>query len=133
VSQPLAEKTANSLAQYSPIAAPLSPTPPPSGSGYAEQTSGSGYIEKSSSYDDDDSPFALPAIPGVQWEWKSDGSGEAWHTPRPNAPRRERTYLKRVGKRLLAGWEALPEAERRAVVAAWIAERLAEKGISHNG
>ena len=92
-------------------------TPPvaPSGSGCVEPPSGSGW---------------LPEIPLVQWERKKDGAVEAWHTPTPNAPRRERTYLKRVGKRLQAEWWALPEGQRRAIIAQWVNQQREEKGIT---
>ena len=78
------------------------------------------------------SGFDLPAIANIVWEAKPDGSIEAWHTPRPGAPRRERTYLKRVGKRLLAEWAALPDDQRRAVVEQWVSEQRREKGNCNN-
>jgi hypothetical protein len=68
-------------------------------------------------------------VPNLVWEWKTDGSVEAWHSPRPKAPRKERTYLGRLGVRKLAQLERLPEAERLATVAQWVADRRAEKGI----
>jgi hypothetical protein len=86
----------------------------PSGSGSAKPPSGSG---------------SLPEMAGVQWEWKSDGAVEAWHTPRPKAPRKDRIYLGRVGVRKLAEWQRLPASERLATVAAWVADRRAGKGL----
>ncbi len=68
-------------------------------------------------------------MPGLVWEWKADGSVEAWHSPRPKAPRKERTYLGRLGVRKLAQLQRLPEAEQLATIAAWVADRRAEKGI----
>ncbi len=63
---------------------------------------------------------SLPDFPGIQWEWKDDGSAECWATPRPNAPRKERTYLKRAGKRLLQEWAILPREKRHQVVSEWV-------------
>jgi hypothetical protein len=34
-----------------------------------------------------------------------------------------------VGKKLLAEWLAMPEAERLATVAAWVTDRLTGKGL----
>jgi hypothetical protein len=88
----------------------------PSGSGGQETPSGSGL---------------LPAIGNIQWEWKPDGSAEAWHAPQGiTSPRKTKTYLGRVGKRLLAEWEAMPPDERFAIVTRWIADRRTEKGIT---
>ena len=63
---------------------------------------------------------SLPDFPGIQWEWKDDGSAECWATPRPTAPRKERTYLKRAGKRLLQEWATLPREEREKVIGEWV-------------
>ena len=87
----------------------------PSGSGSSELPSGSG---------------CLSTIAGIQWEAKPDGAFEAWHAPLGNeAPRRTKTYLGRVGVRLLRQWGTLADGERRAVVADWVSEKRKGKGL----
>ena len=72
----------------------------------------------------------LPIITNVQWEPKSDGSIEAWHAPEGSRKRSEKTYLGRVGKRLLAKWKAEPSDKLPIIVEKWIAEKRTGKGIS---
>lgn len=62
----------------------------------------------------------LPEIANIQWEWKKDGAVECWLLPRPNASRRERVYLKRVGKKQLEKWLSLPRVERNKVIRQWV-------------
>lgn len=72
----------------------------------------------------------LPDFPDLAWELDRDGGWECYHAPEgKRAPRRTKTYLGRVGKRQLAKWEALPEAERLATISVWIAERRTGKGL----
>ena len=72
----------------------------------------------------------LPDVPGIAWELDRDGGWECYHAPEGRrAPRRTKKYLGRVGKRQLAKWAALPESERLATVAQWIADRRAGKGL----
>lgn len=72
----------------------------------------------------------LPKLDGVQWEHKDDGSIEAWHAPDGARKRAGKTYLGRVGKRLLAKWQAEPSDKLPEIVAAWIAEKRARKSIT---
>lgn len=71
----------------------------------------------------------LPIITRVQWEPKSDGSIEAWHAPEGSRKRAEKTYLGRVGKRLLAQWKTEPSDNIPAIVAEWISEKRSRKGL----
>lgn len=80
----------------------------------SDRPSGSGWVE----------------LPHLVWEWKTDGAVEAWHSPRPKAPRKERTYLGRIGVRKLAEWQALPTMQRRAAVVTWIQQKRTEKGVA---
>lgn len=77
------------------------------------------------------SPVAgcLPKLDSVQWEHKDDGSIEAWHAPEGSRKRASKTYLGRVGKRLLAKWQSEPSDKLPAIVADWIAEKRAAKKI----
>lgn len=106
--------TAVTVAAAPPAApAPLPETP--SGSGSEVKPSGSGW---------------LPEIDGVLWEWKkAEGAVEAWHTPAPRAPRKQRTYLKRAGVKLLAEWQAMPGERRREVIREWIEAARRQKGF----
>jgi hypothetical protein len=120
-----------SLATISTAAAPVrksetkAPTEKPSGSGGAEKPSGSGGVPKVPE------GCPLPPFENLQWEANAAGGWEAWHAPDgANAPRKSKTYLGYFGKRKLAEWERLPVSERLATVAAWVADRRAEKGIS---
>jgi hypothetical protein len=54
---------------------------------------------------------------------------EAWHSPEGATKRTDRTYLGRVGKRLLAEWEKGEPENRRTCVERWIAEKRQGKGI----
>jgi hypothetical protein len=120
-----------SLAMNSTAAAPVSqktetkaPTEKPSGSGCAEKPSGSGSVPKVPE------GCPLPPFANLQWEANAAGGWEAWHAPEgSSAPRKSKTYLGYFGKRKLAEWERLPEAERLSTVAAWTNARRKEKGI----
>lgn len=72
----------------------------------------------------------LPAFSSLVWERDRDGGWEAWHAPQGRrTPRRLKTYLGRVGKRKLAEWERLADAERLATISVWVADRRKGKGI----
>ncbi len=116
-----AEKVAPEIATFR---LPETPSVKPSGSGYGNTPP----VADASQPSDKDE---LHVLEKVQWEAKADGSFEAWHAPNGSkSPRKEKTYLGRVGKRLLAKWGAMPPDERRAaVVAEWIADRRREKGM----
>lgn len=95
-----------------------------SGSGSTPKGSGSGSVPRVP----DGCP--LPPFENLQWEANAKGGWEAWHAPEgSNAPRKSKTYLGYVGKKLLAEWLTLPKAERLTTVAAWVDGRQREKGI----
>lgn len=72
----------------------------------------------------------LPDVEGIQYEHKKDGSIEAWHTPVNGIRNRKgKTYLGRIGKRLMASWQELPPPEFQSAVTAWIAEKRAAANI----
>ena len=64
---------------------------------------------------------------GVRWEIDRKGGKELWLVPFKGAPRRECTYLKRAGKRLLSEWQLLPLDERERVVGEWVLLTRASK------
>jgi hypothetical protein len=118
-----------SLATISTATAPVrkpetrAPTEKGSGSGSAQKGSGSGLVPSVPE------GCPLPPFEKLQWEANAKGGWEAWHAPEgSSAPRKSKTYLGYVGKRKLAEWERLPEAERLATVTAWVADRRREKG-----
>ena len=100
------------------------PLEKPSGSGCPEKPSGSGSVPRLPE------GCLLPPLENLQWEANAAGGWEAWHAPDgTNAPRKSKIYLGYLGKRKLAAWERLPAEQRRAVIAQWIGERRAGKGI----
>lgn len=94
-------------------------------------------VKKADSLPSDNPPVAappvagaeLPEIDGIQWEHKTDGSIEAWHSPEVKRNRAGKTYLGRLGVRRLAELFAIEEGDRAAQVAAWICEKRKAKGI----
>ena len=99
----------------------------------AEERGGSGSTEKRGGSGSVPAPppgCPLPPFANIQWEKRTDRPGyAAWHAPEgAKAHRNTKTYLGYVGRRLLAEWLALSAEQRRAVIAQWLAERLAEKG-----
>ena len=96
----------------------------PSGSGCPEKPSDSGSTPKVPA------GCPLPPLENLQWEANAAGGWEAWHAPDgANAPRKSKTYLGYLGKRKLAEWERWSADQRHAVIAQWIGERRAGKGI----
>ena len=59
-------------------------------------------------------------LDGIAWESDRDGGVEAWLSPHPRAPRKQRTYLKRIGKRLLQQWQSLSDEKREQAVVEWV-------------
>ncbi len=91
-----------------------------------EKRGGSGSVQKRGGSGSN----SLPPLPGIQWEKRTDRPGfSCWHAPQgAKAHRNTKTYLGYTGKKLLAEWLALPEAERLASMAAWVVDRRREKG-----
>ena len=74
----------------------------------------------------------LPNIHHVQFEQRTDRPGlSVWYAPEGNnAARKTKTYLGYVGKRLLAEWQVLPNAQREQTIRQWVADRRAGKGVA---
>lgn len=73
----------------------------------------------------------LPLLPDVHWERNIKGGFEAWQLPpgcSGRAKREKKIYLGYLGKRKLAILKSRPDFD--SVVAQWIAEKRAEKGIA---
>jgi len=71
----------------------------------------------------------LPKVLYIAWDYKKDGSVEAWHSPEGIKTRAGRTYIGRIGVRAREEWSQLSPAELSAATDQWVAEKRAAKGL----
>ncbi len=75
------------------------------------------------------SPYQLPEIPNVQWEWNKRGGAEAYYVPNGATKRSEKTYLVYVGLRKLEKWHQAGQAELDRNVLSAVKTARSEKNL----
>lgn len=87
-------------------------------------------VDSSPPTDHPPEPGGFPPIPGIQWEWKEQGTvAEAWHAPQGGRNRAGKRYLGRFGKRRVNQLNALPPTDRTAEIQRQVETWRTEKGI----
>lgn len=75
------------------------------------------------------SPYSLPEMPNVQWEWNRRGGAEAYYVPNGATKRSDKTYLVYIGLRKLAKWQQVSQAELDRNVLAAVQKARSEKNV----